>query len=157
VCAKHMLEAGSLPAGLTDSCFDHIGLSVADLDAAVHFYQHGFSLREEVRFAVEAHAMTAVILRSPQGWAIELLHRPDSARAGCARPDPDSAVLDRGYGHFCLRVDDIDAVFGRLLGLGATEVVAPRVSPHPAIRFSYVADPEGNLVELINVPAGVAL
>jgi catechol 2,3-dioxygenase-like lactoylglutathione lyase family enzyme len=157
MCAEHMLEAGSLPAGLTNGCFDHVGLSVASLDTAVGFYQRGFSLREEFRFTIEAQSMTAVILRSPQGWAIELMHRPDSGRTARTHGDPNSAVLDRGYGHFCLRVDDLDAVFSRLLELGATEIVAPRVSPHPEIRFSYVADPEGNLVELISIPAGVVL
>lgn len=157
MCAEHLLEAGSLPDDTTSGRFDHVGLSVASLDTAVEFYQRGFSLREEFRFTIEAQSMTAVILRSPKGWAIELMHRPDSGRTAGIHGDPNSAVLDRGYGHFCLRVDDLDAVFGRLIELGATEIVAPMGSPHPEIRFSYVADPEGNLVELINIPAGVVL
>ena len=43
----------------------------------------------------------------------------------------------------------LDEVHGRLLGLGAREVMAPQPSPEPGVRMSFLADPEGNLIELV--------
>ena len=40
-------------------------------------------------------------------------------------------------------------LFARALAAGATEKVAPRPSPEPGVRFAFLADPEGNLVELV--------
>jgi catechol 2,3-dioxygenase-like lactoylglutathione lyase family enzyme len=39
---------------------------------------------------------------------------------------------------------------GYLLDLGATDRMSPRPSPEPGVRMAYVADPEGNLVELLD-------
>ena len=50
----------------------------------------------------------------------------------------------------------MDTAYDRLLGLGATDRMSPRPSPEPGIRMAYVADPEGNLVELLDrTPARV--
>jgi hypothetical protein len=35
--------------------------------------------------------------------------------------------------------------------------VPPGPARHPAVRFSYVADPEGNLLELVHFRTGVDL
>jgi glyoxylase I family protein len=101
--------------------------------------------------------MSAVILRSPDGWAIELLHRPDSVEPVQRYARPDEAVRNRGYGHFCVRVEDLDGAYQQLIAAGAEAVVPPSQAPHPAMRYSYAADPEGNLLEFLQVRAGVDL
>lgn len=136
--------------------FNHVGLSVADIDREVAFYRDVFGLTEEFRFRIEADAVDAVVLRSPDGWGIELLSHPDSA----PRPrydSPNTNVGTQGFGHLCLRVDDIHALHERLLEHGATTISAPGPGPHPEVLFSYVADPEGHFVELIQVPDGALL
>jgi catechol 2,3-dioxygenase-like lactoylglutathione lyase family enzyme len=61
-------------------------------------------------------------------------------------------MLARGYGHWALAVTDVAAAHARLLAAGAREVWSPRPAPPPATgSMSYVADPEGNLVELVEV------
>lgn len=138
------------------TAFNHLGLSVANVDAQVAFYSAAFGLREEFRFRIEEEGIDAVILRSPDGWGIEIMSRPDSTPR--ARYDsPNTNLRSQGYGHFCLRVDDIHAVHERLLTLGASTITAPGPAPHPAITFSYLADPEGNFVELIHIPEGLEL
>jgi glyoxylase I family protein len=49
-------------------------------------------------------------------------------------------------------VDDTDAWHARLVAAGATERQAPGHAPEPGVRFSFVADPEGNLIELLDRP-----
>ncbi|MEV6841930.1 VOC family protein [Actinoplanes sp. NPDC051411] len=36
------------------------------------------------------------------------------------------------------------------VGLGARPVMTPRPSPEPGVRMAFVADPEGNLVEILS-------
>jgi len=38
------------------------------------------------------------------------------------------------------------------LRAGATSVAAPGQSPEPGVRFAFLADPEGNLIELLQRP-----
>jgi catechol 2,3-dioxygenase-like lactoylglutathione lyase family enzyme len=64
--------------------------------------------------------------------------------------DPPTAVLTEGFGHIAFDVAGVDAAFDRLVGLGARAVMTPRPSPEPGVRMAFVADPEGNLVELLD-------
>jgi lactoylglutathione lyase len=50
----------------------------------------------------------------------------------------------------CFTVSDLDAVYSRLISLGGEGRMAPHPSPRPEIRMAYIADPEGNLVELFS-------
>ncbi|WP_217567247.1 VOC family protein [Streptomyces sp. GbtcB7] len=156
MCSMHPTAATTARTSEGTTAFDHVGLSVRDLDAAVVFYTKALGLTEEFRFEVEAQGMHAVVLRSPDGYAVELMSRPDSVPSPPAA-DPDAAVLQQGYGHFCLRVSDLDGLYGRVLAAGASVIVPPGQAPHPDVRFGYLADPEGNLIELIQIRAGATL
>lgn len=125
---------------------DHAGLSVADLDAAIGFYGRAFGLEVELAFDLPG-GIRGVMLRS-DGGRIELFERPGSVE-GLRADDPIAALATQGYGHVALSAPDIDAPFERALSAGATPKVTPRPSPEPGVRFAFVADPEGNLVELV--------
>ena len=126
--------------------FDHIGLNVADLEAQATWYERALGLTRTLTFSVPPIDLTGLFLIDGNGFALELIHRPGSV-AGMDAPSPAVAALTRGYGHFCLRVDDVDAFFERILAAGAEVAIAPQESPEPGVRFAYVRDPEGNLIE----------
>jgi lactoylglutathione lyase len=125
---------------------DHAGLSVGDLDAAVAFYGRAFGFEAEFPFALGE--IRGVMLRLETGGRLELFERPDSS-GGLRAESPIDALATRGYGHFAVNAPDIDALFARALEAGAVEKVSPRPSPEPGVRFAFLADPEGNLVELV--------
>lgn len=131
--------------------FDHVGLTVADLEAATAWYAAAFELTEEFAFAFEEFDFRGVMLRSPVGYRIELLERAGS-QPGLLADHPVAAALTRGYSHFALRVADVDATYDRLLAAGATDRLSPRPAPQPGSRMAFVADPEGNLIELLTRP-----
>jgi catechol 2,3-dioxygenase-like lactoylglutathione lyase family enzyme len=137
---------------MTALVFDHVGLSVADLDAQRRFYGEALELTEvEEEFAMaEAHIRTA-ILRSPAGLKIELIERGGSSPQEFS--DPFDGAGTQGYFHWALYVDDLDAVFAKLLAAGASEVSGPAPAVREGARFAYVKDPEGNLLELIQPAA----
>ncbi|HZA81685.1 MAG TPA: VOC family protein [Actinomycetes bacterium] len=132
--------------------FDHVGISVSDLDRATRWYTDAMDLHVDFAFAMEQFDFRGVMLISPAGYRIELLERAGS-RPGLEAPDPLTAALTRGYGHMGLRVDDVDTTFRALLAAGASERMAPRPAPEPGCRVAFVADPDGNLIELLDRPA----
>ena len=133
--------------------FDHVGLNVADLDVMTSWYCDAFGLSVEFRFALDHVDFSGVMLRSPDGWRLELLNRPGSA-VGLRAANPVDAALTRGFGHFALDVVDVDGAYDALLAAGASDRMSPRPSPEPGVRMAYVADPEGNLVELLDRMGG---
>ncbi|MFI9828837.1 VOC family protein [Streptomyces sp. NPDC051913] len=131
-----------------DVRFDHVGVNVRDLDAQTAWYKSAFGLKPVFEFHLEGPGLSGVVLEHPHGWRLELLARPDS-RPGLKAPDPITAVLTEGYGHFAVTTPELDPVHAALVAHGAGEAVAPGPSPEPGVRMAWVTDPEGNLIELI--------
>lgn len=132
--------------------FDHVGISVPDLEAAVTWYGRALNLTEERAFSVPDTALRGVMLRHHTGYRVELLHRPD-ATPGLAADGPLEAAATHGYGHLCLAVDtpeQVDTEFARLVAAGAGVRMSPRSAPRPDARMAFVSDPFGNLIELID-------
>jgi lactoylglutathione lyase len=122
---------------------------VADLARAQTWYAAAFGLQREFATRIGAVDLEIVMLRSEDGgYRVELLHRPGSS-PGLRAANPAEAALTEGFGHLAFGVADLDEVHARLLGLGAREVMAPQPAPEPGVRMSFLADPEGNLVELV--------
>ena len=141
------------PAAAT---FDHVGISVADLGTAADWYCAALGLAREFEFEVPHAGLRGAMLLSPGGYRVELLERGGSARHGAAPGGPAEAALQRGYGHMCLDVPDVDAAHAALLAAGAADRMSPRASPERGVRMAFVADPEGNLIELIDRTASRA-
>jgi len=134
---------------VTTARFDHVGISVADLPAATDWYCRVFGLTTENEFSVPGTDLRGIMLRHDTGYRIELLHRPGSV-PGIEPGNPVAAAGTRGYGHICLRVEDVEGEYERLLAAGASPRKPPAPSPRPGGRFAFVADPEGNLIELLD-------
>jgi catechol 2,3-dioxygenase-like lactoylglutathione lyase family enzyme len=63
----------------------------------------------------------------------------------------ETAVNRLGYGHIAFAVDDMEAAVDALLAAGGDtigEIVSLEISGAGQITFAYVADPEGNVIEL---------
>jgi catechol 2,3-dioxygenase-like lactoylglutathione lyase family enzyme len=128
--------------------FDHVGLSVADLDAQRRFYADALGMTEvDEEFAMPEAHIRSTILRGADGLKIELIERGGSVPQEFT--DPFDGAGTQGYFHWAVYVADLDATFGSLLEAGASVVSAPAPAVRPGARFAYVKDPEGNLLELI--------
>lgn len=140
---------------------DHAGLAVADLEAAAAWFCDVFGLVPELSLKVDAIDLSIEMLIHPSfGYRIELLHRPGTGATGAAagaRPggkpaNPAEAALRAGYGHVAFDVADLDAAWDRAVARGARPVMPPCPAPEPGVRMAFVADPEGNLIELLHRP-----
>ena len=63
-------------------------------------------------------------------------------------PPPDPI----GYQHFCLLVDDLDAALAHLASLGVTPQAPPRTG-RAGQRLAFIADLDGNRIELMAIPS----
>jgi lactoylglutathione lyase len=129
--------------------FDHVGLNVGDLPGMTAWYAEALGLEVEFEFALEQFEFSGAMLRSTDGYRVELLHRAGNV-AGIQVGRPLDAALTRGFGHLALTVDDLERTHRELLAAGATERMPPGPSPEPGTRIAFLADPEGNLIELVD-------
>ena len=127
---------------------DHVGLSVADLDGMAEWYANAFGWQITGGFEVPPINLNGKFVVGSDGVAIELLQREGSVRPATFDSVPTMAG-NQGFGHIALRVEEVDSLHDRLVSLGATSIMSPRPAPVADSRMAYVADPEGNFIELL--------
>jgi catechol 2,3-dioxygenase-like lactoylglutathione lyase family enzyme len=128
--------------------FHHTGLSVPDLDRSTTWYRDVLGFEEGYVFELPSIGLRGRFMVSADGIGVELLERT-GATAGPDRTEPEVALLWHGFGHIALQVDGLEATYKRLVSAGARPVWDPRPSPEPGVRMAFVADFDGNLIELI--------
>jgi lactoylglutathione lyase len=121
--------------------FVHVATRTKDLDRAIAFYE-ALGLRLDHKSELTKNKATLAFMAKPDGgFAIELVYNwgTDGGYDGGER-----------FGHFAFDVDDIAAEYRRLVAAGGTEVGrAPAPLQGQGHRIAFVADPDGNWVELI--------
>ncbi|THG35134.1 VOC family protein [Glaciibacter flavus] len=140
----------SSPSASPSVRFHHVGIDVLDLDAAIAFYTEALGLEEQWRLDSREYDFTLVWLGNEAGLRLELFHREGVTRGPVYDPDNQHDVT--GIKHFSVAVPSASAVHsvhGRLIAAGATSHMPPSPSPDPSKLMAYVADPEGNLIELV--------
>ncbi|MBL8277094.1 MAG: VOC family protein [Pelomonas sp.] len=130
---------------------DHLVLRVVDLDALTRFYV------DVLGCAVERRQDEIGLVQLRAGRSLIDLVPVDGklGRMGGVAPGPEGRNMD----HFCLRVEPFDAAAVRAhlaahgVDAGAVESRYGAEGEGPSI---YLADPEGNVVELKGPPGPVA-
>ena len=131
--------------------FHHVSLSVADLDAQEAWYRAAFGLgRVDERLDLPEVGVRTVILSGGDGLRFEFTELVGSEPV--VHADAYAATAAQTFTHLALQVADLDAAFTRLTGECAAPVVSePGPGATDGVRYAYVRDPEGNLIELIEV------
>jgi catechol 2,3-dioxygenase-like lactoylglutathione lyase family enzyme len=145
--------------------FDHVSVSTADIDRSIAFYsgligvpvldrgeESGPELRQlvgrddvSIRWADldlgDDRILELVQFITPKGGTIP------------------KSLWDPGSGHIGLRVDDLDALYPRLLEADVTVRSEPVTWHEPGVwdgvRVVYAIDPDGTWVELVERPRSV--
>jgi catechol 2,3-dioxygenase-like lactoylglutathione lyase family enzyme len=143
--------------------FFHTAVVVSDLEASLRFYRDilGFGVVSTRRIdapyifemvGTQAAAITVAFLAIPGSDAqLELLDYE-----GADQKEHDASPTDPGIGHFCVLVDDLEELFGRLVAAGfAARSPAPvpvPVGPNAGGKLLYALDPDGHCIELLERP-----
>ncbi len=139
---------------------DHIGIQVRDVEASARFYERHLGFERAERWSMASEYVQKVVGYHPEvRLEIVLLRIPESdvfleilEYRGVASSPVDPATANPGTGHFCLFVDDLDLLYGRLSEGGVRFVSAPQTpteGPNRGGRLVYMIDPDGIRVELV--------
>jgi catechol 2,3-dioxygenase-like lactoylglutathione lyase family enzyme len=135
----------------------HQGLMVEDIERALRFYTEAFGGRPLTLPVVLEGRSAEMVMAGPPGTRYSMcLIRIGSATVelfsflGGARPAWARASEGR-LPHFGLQVDDVDAALERVERAGGSRVFG-RVERWGRVRVIYVADPDGNVIELLDGP-----
>ncbi|MDP9181683.1 MAG: methylmalonyl-CoA epimerase [Actinomycetota bacterium] len=132
---------------------DHVGIAVADLDAAITFYEKAYGMRcAHVEVNEEQGVREAMMEVGDSGSFIQLL----------SPLDPDTTIgkfLDKngpGIQQMAYRVDDLDAVSEHLRGEGMRLLYdAPKTGTAGSrVNFIHPKSAGGVLVELVEPAPG---
>jgi catechol 2,3-dioxygenase-like lactoylglutathione lyase family enzyme len=135
--------------------FDHVGITVADLDTATAFFV-GLGFEIEGRMAMEGEFVDTVIGIPNARSEIVMLRPPDGGTglelSSFIRPDhepgsPDAMSTELGLRNVMFEVDDLEAIldglaadgYGLVGGVGQYEEIW---------RMAYVRGPDGIIVAL---------
>ena len=135
--------------------FDHVGVTVADLDRAIEFFT-GLGLELEGRMPIEGDFLDTVIGMSGARTEIAMLRPPGGGTAlelsSFVRPDhepgsPRAMANELGLRNVCFEVDDLQSVLDELAtdGYGLVGDVGQF---EDVWRMAYVRGPEGIIVSL---------
>lgn len=144
---------------------NHVAISTPDIERLSAFYTDQLGFEEVFRLNWDVghealdnitglHDSSARIIMLRCGNAcVELFeyHSPPPQQG-----DPNRPVCDHGITHLCLQVTDIEGEYTRLLAAG----MRFHCPPQPVggdILATYGRDPDGNVVELLQVPPQSAL
>lgn len=136
---------------------NHVGITVSDIDRAIRFYEDVFGGSRLLEFDLPGDRVRAMLgvseadARGKVAWvrlpgaALELFSFEPKQPA-------ERVVWNRpGCTHFALEVSDIEAWHAHLTAKGVTCLGVPKHTGNGQASFFYATDPDGNLIELIEV------
>ncbi len=138
----------------------HVGINVANMDESVHFWRDVMGLQVVVDMWEEGDYIDTlqnlpdvrvhiIKLRAPDGSVIELL---EDVAHPTPPPDPQhNRLCDRGIRHIAFTVADVEESYQILRRHGCEVLSKPITSPDGYAKLFFARDPEGNLVEIVEV------
>ena len=136
----------------------HTGIVVRDMEKSLHFWRDILGLKVVIDFWEEGEFIDTVQnlagvkvhmikLIAPDGTMIELLkdeHHP-------GKEPSKRALCDRGISHIAFTVADVEESFRALRDDGCEVLSDPITSPDEKARLFFVRDPEGHLLEIVEI------
>jgi len=121
----------------------HFGLRVADLDRSLAFYTAvGYEVVGSVP-ETPLGQLTMLKLPGDEFVTIELVHDPTQGEGD----------VSTGLSHFVIKVEAMDATISELAERGIDAYVPVSPDGSDDFRTTWVIDPDGNRIELVQWPA----
>ena len=124
----------------------HLGLRIADLDRSLAFYTAvGYEVVGEVPDTDLGH-LTMLKLPDDEFVTLELVHDPHGAAVG----------TDTRLSHLVIQVESMEKTLPELAARGVDAEAPASPDGSPDFRTTWLVDPDGNRVELVQWPVGHA-
>jgi catechol 2,3-dioxygenase-like lactoylglutathione lyase family enzyme len=122
--------------------FGHVAFRVSDVEQSVRWYHDAFGARKVFHAPRDGERQELMFLEFAKGQFIGLFTE------GREKPEmPKNAI---GYQHFCLAVDDIQQMLEHLARMNVAPE-RPVREGRSHYRIAFVTDPDGNVIELMEI------
>ena len=144
---------------------NHVAISTGDIERLADFYQNllGFEEVFKLNWDIGHEALDNITGLTDSSARIVMLKCGNACielfEYATPKPKPGDSnrpVCDHGITHVCLQVTDIDGEYARLMDAGMRFHCPPQAVGE-AIWATYGRDPDGNVIELLEVPPDSAL
>ena len=135
----------------------HTGIVVSDLDKSLHFYRDllGFEIVKDKLesgnyidsvLSLKNASVRTIKMKAPDGNLIELLYFKSHPKK------PKNMEIYRiGTSHVAFTVIDLEKCYEILLNSGVKFNAQPQLSPDGYAKVTFCHDPDGTLIELVQV------
>jgi lactoylglutathione lyase len=121
----------------------HFGLRVTDLDRSLAFYTAvGYEIVGSVPDTPLGH-LTMLKLPGDEFVTLELVHDPTQREVN----------VSTGLSHFVIKVESMDATISEFVARGIDADVPASPDGSDDVRTTWIIDPDGNRIELVQWPA----
>ena len=137
----------------------HTAISTGDIERALRFYRDLLGFKEvwSSSWKVGTEVVDSIVGLKDSSARVAMLQAGNACielfQYETPHPkvgDANRPVCDHGITHLCLQVQDIDAEYERLKAAGMRFHCSPQVGGS-GLRVTYGRDPDGNVVELLEV------
>lgn len=138
----------------------HTAISTGNMDRALAFYRDllGFRVLSDGSWQKGAEQIDRIVGLKDSAARVAILQAGNvfielfQYESPTPHPgDPRRPVCDHGITHLCLDVQDVDAEYQRLKAAGMTFHCPPQAVGR-GIKTTYGRDPDGNVIELQQLP-----
>jgi methylmalonyl-CoA/ethylmalonyl-CoA epimerase len=126
---------------------DHLMICVPNYDETIQWYREKLDATIEREWTVDELPDLKLAYLSIHGFRLEVV--------GCSKPQPGmpipsdfgQSLRTTGIGHFCFRVDDVDAALAHMNEKGVDTFVEAADYPIVGRRVAFIKDNSGNVIE----------
>lgn len=122
--------------------FGHVAFRVSNVEQSVRWYNDAFGARKVFHAPPDGERQELMFLEFAKGQFIELFTN--------GQEKTPMAASATGYQHFCLAVDDLNQMLDHLAHMNVRPERPPRMG-RSHYRIAFVADPDGNVIELMQI------
>lgn len=144
----------------------HFGIQVTDIERSVHFYGELLGLEPVTRWVRDQRYIQELVGYPGVELHVAVFRLPHSSTfleileyRNVDRHAVDPATANPGTAHLCLYVNDLDALYDRLVAEGVrfvSPVKSPDVGPNRGGKAVYMIDPDGIRIELLETTKTLA-
>jgi glyoxylase I family protein len=126
----------------------HAGLVVSNLERSLAWYATHLGFQVKSRTDLPDEDLVIVYIER-DGFELELFAKSNTELQRPAERDVMNSFQYQGWRHFCFRVGDVDAVWAECSARGLDLALPPSENPVAKVKYCFVRDPDGILIEFL--------
>jgi methylmalonyl-CoA/ethylmalonyl-CoA epimerase len=134
---------------------DHIMICVPNYEETLQWYQEKLDAAIEKEWLVDELPDLKLAYLNIHGFRLEVVASSQAQSGMPIVSDFGESLRTTGIGHFCFRVDDVDAALAQMNRRGVPTFVQAADYPNVGRRVGFVKDINGNIIEFAGSLKGI--